>query len=105
MPASEPPTAKPAIVFIEKISDAVGGILKEKWKLVNKKNVAWEIPFEGNFHIDVVPGRALDKDYYYANLYKKDSGQPLKTSLKKHIDTIRNADRRNAIKLVKYWNI
>lgn len=87
------------------ISDGVKTQLDKYWKHVNNKNVAWELPFEGNFHIDVVPGRALDVNNYNANLYKKKSDQHLKTSIKIHIDTIRKADRRDIIRLVKLWKV
>jgi hypothetical protein len=52
-----PPTATYSIDGIYK---AVGDILKKHWQSVNSKTVAWQLPFQGGFHIDVVPGRALD---------------------------------------------
>ncbi len=50
-------------------------------------------------HIDVVPGRALDAQYYEANLHRTDTGTTLKTSLKKHIDTVRGSGRADAIRV------
>lgn len=88
---------------LKRISDGVKKQLDKHWTHVNKKKVAWELPFKGNFHIDVIPGRALDEKNFEANLYRKDNGQSLKTSIKVHIDTIREADRRDAIRLVKLW--
>jgi tRNA nucleotidyltransferase (CCA-adding enzyme) len=85
------------------IYTTVGNVLKKHWKYVNSKTVAWELPFEGGFHIDVVPGRALDAQYYEANLHRTDTGTTLKTSLKKHIDIVRNSGRADAIRLVKLW--
>ncbi|MFQ5980215.1 MAG: nucleotidyltransferase [Candidatus Heimdallarchaeota archaeon] len=90
---------------LKEISDSVKDQLQKHWDHVNEKTVAWELPFEGNFHIDVVPGRALDSNNHYANLYRKDNGQPLKTSIKVHIDTVRNSDRRDALRLVKLWKV
>ncbi len=87
------------------IYNAVGDVLKQHYKVVNSKTVSWELPFEGGFHIDVVPGRALDANYYEANLYRTDTKTSLKTSLKKHIDTVRGSGRTDAIRLVKLWRI
>lgn len=88
---------------IKDIYDAVGKQLKTKWQSVNSKTVCWEIPFDGGFHIDVVPGRALDDNYQEANLYRTDTGATLKTSIKTHIDIVRNSGRRDAIRLLKLW--
>jgi hypothetical protein len=88
---------------IKDIFDAVGKVLKQNWKFVNPKTVSWKLPFEGGFHIDVVPGRALDASFKEANLYRTDTGTTLKTSLKTHIDTVRNSGRRDAVRLVKLW--
>jgi hypothetical protein len=88
---------------IKDIYDAVGGVLQSHWKVVKSKTVAWELPFEGGFHIDVVPGRALDANFNEANLYRTDTKTTLKTSLKTHIDTVRNSGRSDAIRLMKLW--
>jgi hypothetical protein len=88
---------------IRDIYQAVGDVLKRKWKVVNSKTVAWELPFDGGFHIDIVPGRALDAAYREANLYRTDTGTTLKTSLKRHIDTVRSSGRADAIRLMKLW--
>lgn len=92
-----------SIFLIKDIYEAVGKVLKSKWQYVNSKTVAWELPFQGGFHIDVVPGRALDANYYEANLYRTDTGTTLKTSLKTHIDVVRNSGRADAIRLMKLW--
>jgi hypothetical protein len=88
---------------IKGIYDAVGTVLKENWTYVNKKTVSWELPFEGGFHIDVVPGRAIDHRFFEANLHRTDTRTTLKTSLKTHIDTVRSSGRRDAIRLMKLW--
>jgi hypothetical protein len=90
---------------INGIYTAVGDVLKKNWTHVNSKTVAWELPFQAGFHIDVVPGRALDAQYYEANLHRTDTGTTLKTSLKKHIDTVRNSGRIDAIRLMKLWRV
>lgn len=88
---------------IKDIYDAVGSTLAKHYRAVNSKTVCWELPFEGGIHIDVVPGRALDAKYYEANLHRTDTGTTLKTSLKKHIDTVRGSGRLDAIRLMKLW--
>jgi hypothetical protein len=70
---------------------------------VRPKNVACRLPFEGGFHIDVVPGRALDGTFRYANLYRSETGRPLQTSIKVHIDAVRKSGRRELIRLLKLW--
>jgi hypothetical protein len=85
------------------IYNAVGTVLERHGHHPNSKTVCWELPFQGGFHIDVVPGRALDAKYYEANLHRTDTGTTLKTSLKKHIDTVRRSGRTDAIRLMKLW--
>lgn len=88
---------------IKSIYEWVGEQLKTEWNNANSKTVSWEIPFEGGFHIDVVPGRALADDYKEANLYRTDTKTTLKTSIKTHIDTVKSSGRRDAIRLLKLW--
>jgi hypothetical protein len=92
-----------ATYTIKDIYDAAGQVLRRHWSNVNPKTVSWELPFGSGFHIDIVPGRALDPQYLTANLYRTDTGTTLKTSLKRHIDTVRNSNRRDAIRLMKLW--
>ncbi len=88
---------------LKEISDAVGAELRKEWQYVNQKTVAWELPFNDGFHLDVVPGRAIDGTFRYANLYRRDTGTWLQTSIKVHIDTVRDSGRRDAIRLMKLW--
>jgi hypothetical protein len=90
---------------LRNISDAVGNVLRQKWQSVAPKTVAWTINFQGGFHVDVVPGRAIDNSFLYANLYRRDRDSSLKTSIKVHIDTVRNSGRRDAIRLMKLWRL
>jgi hypothetical protein len=48
----------------------------------------------------VVPGRALDETYSYADLYANDRDTTRRTSLKAHIDLCRSGDR-DTIRLLK----
>jgi tRNA nucleotidyltransferase (CCA-adding enzyme) len=88
---------------IKGIYDAVGKELQKHWKFVRSKTVSWELPFEGGFHVDIVPGRALDTAFKEANLYRTDTGTTLKTSVKTHIDSVSESGRRDAIRLMKLW--
>jgi hypothetical protein len=85
--------------------EAVGRELKKHWKAVNQKNVAWSLPFEGGFHIDIVPGRAIDPAFRYANLYRSTTGSTLQTSIKAHIDAVRKSGRRELIRVLKLWKV
>lgn len=90
---------------LEGIFNAVGKMLKGHWTYVSPKNVAWTLPFQGGFHVDVVPGRALDGTFQYANLFRSQTGQPLQTSLKVHIDAVRKSGRRELVRLLKLWKV
>jgi len=81
---------------IEGIYNAVGQELQKHWKFVRSKTVSWELPFEGSFHVDVVPGRALDGNFREATLFRTDTRTTLKTSLKTPIDTVRQSGRHDA---------
>lgn len=90
---------------IEDIFTAVGTDLRKHWTVVQQKNVAWSLPFEGGFHVDVVPGRAIDASFKYANLWRSESRQSLQTSIKVHIDHVRKSGRREVIRLLKLWKV
>ena len=76
--------------------------LKNAGYIVQPKTVAIRLPYEGGFHIDVVPGRAQDAMYRYATLYKN-PGSTLQTSLKMHIDAVRRPGVREIVRLAKLW--
>lgn len=90
---------------LENMFTAVRDHLRKHWEYVNPKNVACRLPFQGGFHIDVVPGRALDNTFRYANLYRSEIGKPLQTSIKVHIDNVRKSGRRELIRLLKLWRV
>lgn len=90
---------------LKDIYAAVGKVLRDNWTYVTPKTVAWELPFQGGFHIDLVPGRALDGTFRYANLHRRDTGASLQTSIKVHIDTVSHSGRREAIRLMKLWRV
>lgn len=83
------------------IFEAVGKKLAENWKVVTPKTVAWELPFNGGFHVDVVPGRAQDATFYHATLYRRDRDSTMQTSIKVHLDTVRGSGHQDVIRLMK----
>lgn len=87
-----------------RIYRSVGNVLRKWRKQTKPKTVAWTIPFLGPFHIDVVPGRAVDNSYRYANLYHRPNSR-LQTSIKIHIKTVRDSGRCDVIKLMKLWRL
>jgi len=78
--------------------------LQNSGYIVKQKDVAIRLPYNAGYHIDVVPGRYID-DAVYANLYRSKTETSLKTSIKVHIDTIKNSGLRGTIKLVKLWSV
>ncbi|MBI2955389.1 MAG: hypothetical protein HYY30_13830 [Chloroflexi bacterium] len=72
---------------------------------VRPKTVALRLPYNGGFHIDVIPGRAQDTSYRYATLYKNGEDTTLQTSIQIHIDSVRDSGAREIIKLSKLWRV
>ncbi len=70
-----------------------------------RHNVAIRLPYDGGFHVDVVPGRALANDYVYANLYASERDTTRQTSIKIHIQSIRDGGNQDIIKLMKVWRL
>jgi len=87
------------------IYNSVHQTLREANYFVNPKNVALRLPYQDGFHIDVVPGRAQDEIFYYATLYKNEEGSTRQTSIKIHIDNVRQSNAREIIKLMKLWRL
>ncbi len=90
---------------IKDIYYTVGDILEQECRRVNQKTVAWEIPINKRFHIDVVPGRALDDEFQKANLYRGDRDSTLLTSVQKHIEVVRDSGMTDVIRLMKLWRV
>lgn len=88
---------------VEEIFEGVGNVLNRYGKWPQRRKVAWEIPFEGNFHIDVVPGK-----YYQANLTQVtlwDSGREegKNINLMKHYKRLKGSGLHDYIRLLKLW--
>lgn len=86
--------------------NGVHGTLLGAGYVVEPKTVALRLPYEGGFHVDVVPGRAQDATYRYATLFKNTQPQStLQTSLKVHIDAVRKSGLADVVKLLKLWRL
>lgn len=88
------------------IFTAVNAALVSARYIVRARTVALRLPYEGGFHIDVVPGRAQDTTFRYATLFRNQSpSSTLQTSLKVHIDAVRKTGIRDLVKLMKLWRL
>lgn len=97
-PSSSTETLKSIYWSVYRVLDSARYILRQK-------DVAIRLPYEEGFSIDVVPGRAQDATYYYANLFRSETDSRLQTSIKKHIDTVKNSGHTDTLKLLKLWNV
>ena len=83
----------------------VGGVLQSKGRNPQSKKVGWEIPFPGNFHIDVIPGKIILNKKNYAYLFNTDTEGRFQTSVKKQVNYVKRSGRQDVIKLMKLWKI
>ncbi len=73
--------------------------------VVRQKDVAIRLPYQSGFTVDVVPARALDDTFRYANLYRSVTDSRLQTSIKVHIETVQQSNLRGTMRLMKLWNL
>jgi hypothetical protein len=90
---------------LQEIYNGAYYILSNAGYRVEAKTVSLRLHGRGSFHVDVVPGRARDDQYYYATLYKNGASSIIKSSIKLHIDSVRQSGSREMIKLAKLWRI
>jgi hypothetical protein len=91
---------------IADISGAVHQALVVGKYIVHPQTVALRVLSNGGFHVDVVPARAEDASFRFANLYKR--SQPpttLRTSLKVHIEAVRKTGIGPIVRLLKLWRL
>lgn len=81
----------------------IGRLLQSNSRHPKSKKVGWEIPFPGNFHIDVIPGKKILNKPTYAYLYNYDNDSRFQSSVKKHVSFVKNAKRQDVIRLMKLW--
>lgn len=88
---------------LESLYRAAESILDREWQTVIKKKVGLEIPFQGDFHIDVIPGKFSSKDENYAYLYNSRTGGRFQTSIYVQVDYVKKSRRQDVIRLMKLW--
>ena len=84
------------------IYEAVEQRLRDAGHVPHRQNVALRIRYTPGWHIDVVPGRAVDEGYEYARLWSSERSAVRQTSLKRHIEMARAGDRE-VVRLLKLW--
>ena len=85
---------------------STGSALERAGYVITPKTVAWHLPYNGGFHVDVVPGRAQDANYLYATLYTNTArGGTLQTSLKTHIDAVAKTGLADIVRILKVWRL
>jgi len=81
----------------------VGSELQKNWNKLRAKKVGWEIGFDGDFHIDVIPGKRKHKSQRQAYLYNREIDGRFLTSIIKQVNYIKRRRRGKVIKLMKLW--
>jgi sugar phosphate isomerase/epimerase len=82
--------------------EAVEARLRAAGHVPARHNVSLRLRYTPGWHIDVVPGRAVDAEYEYARLWADERAAERQTSLKRHIELARSLDR-DTLKLLKLW--
>ena len=96
----------PGFIPLEDLEDLfymVKDALNSKWKRIEKKRVGWRIPYENEFHVDIIPTIQDIYDSEYSYLYNCYENTKLRTSMQLHMEHIERYDRRDVIKLLKLW--
>lgn len=88
---------------LQNLYNTVGGFLQSIGKRPRSKRVGWEIPFPGDFHIDVIPGKKIPNKPDYAYLYNNDNNIRFQSSVKKHVSHVKNSRRQDVIRMMKLW--
>lgn len=97
---------EPEFIPLNEIEDLfymVKDALNTKWKRIWKKRVGWRIPYENEFHVDVIPSIEDDNDSNFSHLYNCYEKTTLRTSMQVHMEQIEKYNRRDVIKLLKLW--
>lgn len=92
-----------SLFSLESLYRAAEGVLDRNWTKVVKKKVGLELPFKGDFHIDVIPGKFSSKDENYAYLYNNKTGGRFQTSIYVQVKYVKNSKREDVIRLMKLW--
>jgi hypothetical protein len=87
---------------LKEIFQQTSQVLARNRYYTDPKRVALTYRVDDRFHIDIVPGRAIDSDFVYANLYDRKKDTSLRTSIKKHIEAVKGI--RQEVRILKLWN-
>jgi tRNA nucleotidyltransferase (CCA-adding enzyme) len=82
--------------------EAVEQRLREAGHVPARHNVSLRLRYTPGWHVDVVPGRAVDAEFEYARLWAAERDATRQTSLKRHIAFARGLDR-DTLRLLKLW--
>lgn len=88
---------------IQTLYEQVEQRLREAGHAALRRNVAVRLQYVEGFHVDVVPGIATDETHEYADLWATEKARTKRTSIKRHIRTIRESNQREVIRLLKLW--
>ncbi len=88
---------------IEDLFYMVKDALNTKWNRLLKKRVGWRIPYENEFHVDVIPSIKDENNSNFSYLYNCYENTTLRTSMQVHMEQIEKYNRRDVIKLIKLW--
>ncbi|MHA2009720.1 MAG: hypothetical protein ACXADW_05985 [Candidatus Hodarchaeales archaeon] len=77
--------------------------LNSNWKIIEQKRVGWRIPYENQFHADVIPAIQDSYEPDYSYLYNCYENTELRTSMQIHMKHIERYNCRDIIKLLKLW--
>ena len=94
-PAETEETPQELYVAVEQRLRAAGHVPE-------RHNVSLRLRYTLGWHIDVVPGRALDGTFEYARLWAAEYEGARQTSLRRHIAFARSLDR-DTLRLLKLW--
>ena len=85
------------------IFERVEGRLRREGHAAVRHNVAIRLQYVRGFHVDVVPGIAVDESYEFARLWACERQCERVTSIRRHIAMVRESGQRDVIRLLKLW--
>lgn len=90
---------------LSEIFNRVHRRLAAKYTVV-PRTVALRLTYTQGFHVDVVPGKAQNATFKYATLFKNTRpSSTLQTSVKVHIESVKDAGLSDIVRLTKLWRL
>ncbi len=90
---------------LESLYELTRRTLQQNWRNVRQKRFGWQIHFDGDFHIDVIPGKFSSTDGRYAYLFNSDRQGRFQTSIQIQSEFVLDSRRQDAIRLMKLWKV